>query len=360
MRLAPSTLFLLLAFSTAAAAQSPGSGCDSARTPREHMVCADPKLAELDARVSMAYKNLESFLSQPAADAVKADRQEWLQWLDKVCPPAGDKIHDAAGCLEQRYDEEANELANEPLHADGLVIYPRTHFVFVAGQPTPKEQPAGNDPGYGDGAFEWPQIDNPTPAQQAWNAAILEATISGSGFGQKRPKTLGDTVDSGGYVDESYTISAANKSFIDVQLESSSYGWGAAHPLTGNVSFSWWLSKGRALVADDVFATNSGWHETLVPLTLAKLQQDPGPEALWQPGPYIGKNQLHDAIADGVAHPESWTVSSEGITITFGQYAVGPYSSGMPSAHFSWPELQPMLASGFDPAALPRSLEEAQ
>jgi uncharacterized protein len=347
---------LLITLSAVASAQTPSFDCSRAQTPREHTLCADPRLADVDARMSTAYHKLEASLSPAGADAVKTDQRQWLQWLDKVCPPAGDQIHDASGCLLEHYNTRLRLLSAAPLRIGGLSIYPRAHYVFVAANPKPADQRPGNDPGYGWGEFTWPQIDNPTPSQRAWNDAVYAAMISASGIGERRPRTLDEAAGSDGYIDDFFIISAADIHFIDVQLGSSSYGWGAAHPNSSIGSFSWWLSQGRALQADDIFASNSGWQETMVPLTLAKLQQEPGPDALWGPK-YGGANLLRDAIASGIAHPGYWTVSADGLTITYGSYAVGPYSSGMPSAHFTWQELRPMLAPGFDPASLPPLIE---
>jgi uncharacterized protein len=357
MRLASCALVLFLAIPTAAAAQTPSFDCDNAVTLRERTVCGDPKLADLDTRMATAYRALQASLSQTAADAVKTDQREWLQWLDKICPPQGDKFHDIAGCLEDRYNTRLNQLTSAPQRVGGLVIYPRTHFAFVLDHTKLNERPPG-DPGYGYGEFAWPQIDHPTPAQQAWNEAVLAETISNSKIWQTRPKNLDEAVDRAGYVYGFYSLSSVDQRFIDVQLGRSSYGWGAAHPNTSVISFSWWLDKGRALQPGDIFGTNSEWRETMTPLTFAKLQQDPRLAADWESDKLDTANRLHDSIAVGISHPGNWTLSSTGLTITYGQYEVGPYSAGMPSVHFSWQELQPMLASGFDPAGLPPLLQE--
>jgi hypothetical protein len=255
------------------------------------------------------------------------------------------------------YSNRLAQLTAAPFRTGGLVIYPRGHYVFVAGKAVPAEQRPGNDSGFGYGDFSWPQIDNPTTTQQAWNVAVYAETVKGTGSMRETPQTsLDAAVYSVGYVTTFYTVSAADSRFIDVQLGYSTYG-GGAHANASSTSFAWWLDKGRALQADDIFAPNSGWHETLAAQSLAKLQRDPGPDALWKPGKYVAANQLHNGIADGVARPSAWTITADGLTITFGSYEVGPYSSGMPSAQFTWQELQPMLATNFDPAALPASQE---
>jgi len=57
--------------------------------------------------------------------------------------------------------------------------------------------------------------------------------------------------------------------------------------------------------------------------------------------------------------PTSWDLSRQGLTVTFGQYAVAAYAAGMPTVSFTWQELKPFLNPAFDPGLLP-SPEPAQ
>jgi hypothetical protein len=49
----------------------------------------------------------------------------------------------------------------------------------------------------------------------------------------------------------------------------------------------------------------------------------------------------------------AWTLTHDSLTITFGQYAIGPYSDGMPEAHIPWGDLKSYLAPDFQPTTLP-------
>ena len=61
----------------------------------------------------------------------------------------------------------------------------------------------------------------------------------------------------------------------------------------------------------------------------------------------IGKMKLT------VSDPATWTLTRDGLTITFGQYAIGPYALGMPEAHISWSDLKSDVASDLQPTTLP-------
>lgn len=353
-----STLFLItLTLSTLLHAAS--FNCSQAHNLREKTVCANPELSKLDDQLAAAYKSSREGLSPEAVDAIQNDQREWLHWLDDVCPATTPATNDPAICLTNHYDERLTQLTTDRLNADGIRFYARAHYVFVRGKPEAGQDRSASDPGFGYGEFSWPQIDNPDPAQRAFNKAIYAATLeSACCMGEQRKiATLDDAVDSTSYVYGFYTLFSANSRLIDVGIGNSFYS-GGAHPNGGVTTFAWWLDAQRPLTVDDVFAAGTGWQEKLATLTLAKLMKDPGPDALWKDTPYTKATDVNKAVAAGIVHPESWDLSSEGLTITFGQYAVGPYSSGMPSAKIPWRELWPLLAPTLQPTTLPRPLPQ--
>jgi len=85
-------LLLTLSLSRFVCAQS--FDCRLAKSPREHAVCSDKKLAANDSAVSAAFKSLRAQLSPELAALVRSDEREWLQWLDVVCPAHGKGIAD--------------------------------------------------------------------------------------------------------------------------------------------------------------------------------------------------------------------------------------------------------------------------
>jgi hypothetical protein len=124
------------------------------------------------------------------------------------------------------------------------------------------------------------------------------------------------------------------------------YGWGAAHPLTGQASFLWWLDRNRELTISDVFIPHSGWQSKLTALAVRNLRSQPDLNDM------LGDN-IEKTVNETVSDPTSWTVTRDGLTITFGQYAIGSYAAGMPEAHITWSDLKPYLAPDLQSATLP-------
>lgn len=233
-----------------------------------------------------------------------------------------------------------------------MLFFTRAHFVLVKGAPPAKgEFRAGNDPGFGYGEFAWPQIDNATPAEQAWNDAVYKQALQLASDGPAKPgATLEQAVDSSGYMYGYFLLHAVNGRLIDADFGISTYGWGAAHPLTATRSFLWSLPAQRQLLAEDIFTPDSKWQTALIAQTLAKLLKSPGPDGLWK------SDDLNKAVASGATDLRTWDLSSEGLSITFGQYAVGPYALGSPTVTLPWNNLRTLLAPSFHPETLPHRL----
>jgi uncharacterized protein YecT (DUF1311 family) len=342
-------LLFTLALSPFAATQS--FDCKLARSPREQAVCSDKKLAALDSAVSAAYKSLRAQLSPESAALVQSDQREWLHWLDLVCPAHSKGIgHDMSRCLANEYTNREHDL-KQVVHMGSILFFPRSHFLYKAGSPS-EEDAAGNDPGFGYGILCWPQIDiqsgQTNPAYAAWNSAVKNkaAKVVVGIDSQDKNATFDTAVDASGTIDGFYIVKAANDRFIDVSLMNMSYGWGAAHPNTAQTSFLWWLDRNRELTISDVFIPQSSGRDKLIALVFKNLGSRPDvTDMLW--------DDIDKAVNETVSDLTSWTLTREGVTITFGQYAIAPYSAGMPEAHIPWSDLKPYLAPDFQPATLP-------
>jgi uncharacterized protein YecT (DUF1311 family) len=166
-------LLLALALSPFAAAQ--GFDCNLAKSPREHAVCSDKKLAALDSAVSAAYKSLRAQLSPESDALVQSDQREWLHWLDVICPAHGKGIADDMNrCLANEYTNRARDL-KQVVHIGNAPLFPRSHFLYKVGSSN-EESVADNDPGFGYGVLRWPQIDiqpaRPDAAYAEWNRVV--------------------------------------------------------------------------------------------------------------------------------------------------------------------------------------------
>lgn len=349
-------LLLTLALSPFGAAQS--FDCKFAKSPREHAVCSDQKLAALDSAVSAAYRSLRSQLSPESATLVQSDQREWLHWLDLICPAHGKGIADDMNrCLANEYTSREYDL-KQVVHIGSTLLFLRSHFLYKAGGSN-GESAADNDPGFGYGSLRWPQIDiqpgRPNPAYVAWNSAVKKkaAEFAVGIDPEDKNATFDAAVDASGTIDSFYILEAADDRFIDVSLANRGYGWGAAHPLTDQTSFLWWLDRNRELTISDVFIPNSGWQDKLTTMAVKNLRSQPDL-----------KDMLHDdidkTVNETVSDLSTWTPTRDGLTITFGQYAIAAYAAGMPEAHIPWSDLKPYLAPDLQPAALPAPVHNPQ
>ena len=314
----------------------------------EKAVCADAKLGKLDENVSATFKAMRAQLSAQAAAEIQADQRAWLAWLPKVCPLTPFKTQaDLADCLSREYDDQFAMLKNGNVRTGGLHIFPRLH-VLMALDTTPPS-PGSADAGFGKGRFSWPEIDRPTPEQAAWNeAARAEVVWYSTGAPRREQKVF--HFDDRSVADEdagtSWSLTAANPRFVSVAFRNRTYEHGAAHGDAGSVLFAWWLDRGRKLRVEDVFRPGSGWEAFLGTAAFAKLKRERGAE-LFQ------DDSAASGAADTVKDVEAWPLDRNGLTVIFGQYSVGPYSSGEFSTRFSWDELRPYLADELHPESLP-------
>jgi uncharacterized protein len=345
-------IFLFLIAFAASPANAASFDCKAAHTPREQAICSDPKLSALDDKLAAAYKSARASLSSQAANQIQSDQREWLHWLDQVCPPKNPSENSVGSCLTNHYNTRLAQLTTGIQKVGDATFFSRAHFVFVPDTAAEKAEPrSGNDPGFGYGEFAWPQIDNPAPPQAAWNTAVYAAAIKVEASTEEGKSTTFDAaVDSSGNNYGFYTLRAANSRLVDVDLGISTYGWGAAHPNTGVSSFIWWLDRQRPLVVSDVFRADSSWQQKLVDPIIQKLRVEPGEQYIWK------GDELTKAVSTGLADTSSWGITFEGLTITYGQYSVGPYVIGMPTPGFRWNELQPFLNPALAPTTLPKAL----
>jgi uncharacterized protein len=348
----------LVAFLIAAPlARAASFDCKLAHTPREHAVCNNPQLSKLDSHLALAYTHLRSRLSPTASAAVQSDQCDWFHWLDVVCPLHGHgERANIKDCLTIEYNNRLSTLTLGPTLPNNHIVFPRTHYVIAPpskSSPTTSDPPEVQNPGYGVGSFVWPQIDTPTPQEAAWNHAVYTHALSLTGNDTHHPQSFDTAVDSFGTIDITYSIRSANARLISTNFTVFTDGYGAAHPLTGASTFSWWLDRNHQLQPSDIFLDTTHWRTSLIALVIAKLSADPDiKQMMWQ------GDELRKGVSAGITDPTSWTLSPTGLTITYGQYAVAPYVAGRPSVTLFWSELKPYLNPAFDPTTLPPLLKQ--
>jgi len=152
--------------------------------------------------------------------------------------------------------------------------------------------------------------------------------------------------------DADYNLDAANDRLIEVSLIVSSYVWvSGASPLTIRSSFLWWLDRNRELSAEDVFPPLSAWQAYLVSVASGGLQANPRLTPLLREDP-----QLASAVEQSVPQTSNWTLTKNGLTITFLRGMVAANTVGMPHVFVSWEDLKPFLEPTLNTTTLPTRL----
>ena len=348
-------LLLTLALTSLAAAQS--SDCKLAQSPREHAVCSDRNIAALDAGISATLKSLHDQLSPESSALVDSDQREWLQWVDLVCPEhAKGPLADQTRCFYNQYTARARDL-KKTVHIGTAIIFPRAHFLYRSGNQS-NQLPSPDYPGFGYGSLRWPQMDAKsaalTPAETAWNQAVKEraAKVGAGPFDSGQNLTFDTSVNALENLDADYTVDAVNDRLIETSLFVRSYLWvpGAA-PLTLRSSFLWWLDRNRELAPEDVFVPLSAWRAYVASVATGRLQANMRLKPVLR-----DEATLNGATQQSAPQPSNWTLTPNGLTITFPPAMVAADVAGTPRVFISWEDLKPFLGPDLNPATLPARL----
>ena len=348
------SLFLVITLAcTAGLAHGASFDCKRARSPREKAVCADLKLSAADSAVAEAYRQLRAKLSPASAALVGQDQRAWLAYLDRACVPSVRKEETTiAQCLAGGYFERKQDLKTAETLPSGHLLFSRGLYLVVPRKPG-GDNACPRNPGFGTGSFTYPQIDNPTAAEAAFNAASFSGALATLTADGPVPANFRGAADGDGDTTLSYAVGSANAGFLSIVWSFGHSPYCAAHPLFDEGSFNFWLDKAHPLGTADVFNVNPGKNERLVQLVSAKLHADK------ERGPYILDDLKAKGIPEGLSDPSQWLLSPGGLDVRFHRYQVAAYVAGTPRVHLRWSELQPLLNAGFHPETLPKLRKSA-
>jgi len=121
----------------------------------------------------------------------------------------------------------------------------------------------------------------------------------------------------GSSLDLKYTAVSQMGDLWSFKFDSAFYSDGAAHPGLNSMTLNYDLAQGRELTLGDLFLPNSIYLETIsnyCVTELSKLQFFDGP--------------FTDGAKPTPENYRNWTLSPDGVTITFDTYQVGPGAAG--------------------------------
>lgn len=388
-----STYALLLTIALSLPTVARGADCKLAHSPREQAICSGPHLSALDNEISASYKSLHDQLSPQSAALLESDQHEWSQWIDLVCSehprppgapaepphhfgnlgapgqnpeslPGAEAPNSLSRCLQDQYTARARDF-KKSAHIGAAIIFSRAHFLYKSGadlNTTAINNVSGPEyPGFGYGTLRWPQIDIKSgpisPTDTAWNNAIrmrasrLSAGISDAG----QNATFDTAVNALENINADYTLDAANGRLIEVSLTVNSYVWvTGASPLNIRSSFLWWLDRNRELTAEDIFNPASAWADFLASVATGRLQENERLKPLLREDAV-----LSSAVGQSAPQPTNWTLTKNGLTVTFPQGMVAANPAGMPRVFISWEDLKAFLEPNLNTTTLPTRLPKS-
>jgi uncharacterized protein len=302
--------------------------CSHAATPREHLICKDAELSELDTQLGNDYRLRRAALSSTGAELLRQSELSWLRYVEMVCAvgvhPEAANPNSAKQCLKERYRERSGQLAKV-----GETIGPyRFNRVDLYDAQRATESDYGSVPGFYIQHVAYPQIDNPDrPELRAWN--------------EQQQKKVSRSEDCySGDVDMDYEVGYANQRLISVRWSDSLYCHGTPHGMFGVTSKNDLISPVlRPILESDVFGMHTEWKSEL-----PKLFWDALLEKGWSPPPDQA-DEVRKEIGQVVISADRWLFTKQGLEVSFSAYEGGCYACNPGPVTVQWSALKPLLPS---------------
>jgi hypothetical protein len=123
----------------------------------------------------------------------------------------------------------------------------------------------------------------------------------------------------------SYEVRLAQDDLISIEFTVSSYSAGAAHPNSYTEVLNFDLKNGRPLKLADLFQPGAKYVPTLSRVSIEELKKQAkvaGAEAM------LDDDWIQKGAAADATNYDNWTITKQGLEITFDPYQVGPYAAG--------------------------------
>ncbi len=251
----------------------------------------------------------------------------WLKYVSTVCPIGGavkaEIFQSPENCLTREYQDRVKHLA-EAGKKVGPFVFNRIDLYSAV----PSNDKFGARFGFLTQHAAFPQIDSPlSPNAEAWN--------------RKQAQSLplaGDCGD-GDYVAD-YNLDFASERLISVQTNFYEYCHGAPHGMGwGKVENTVLSPTQRPLKAEDLFGADAEWRPKR-----QKLFWDTLAATGWRPPDGL-QESIRQQMDERFIDPASWTLTQDGIQISFGSYEGGCYACTPQPVTVPWRALKPLLST---------------
>ena len=225
-------------------------------------------------------------------------------------------------CLDLVYGDRLDKL-RERVKTVGDVAFV-SHATHLAMKDTKDNaSDASFEPvlGYGTLDATWPIAQTDAPEWQKWNDAVETATRKvAAPDGTKTFAAWSPEWAAGQDSQADAAVLSVEHGRVGVLITDSSMQHGGAHGSFERVAFYWLLAEGRPLAVGDVFQPGTPWSQPVVAACAAAVVKQLGPQIKSFFGP---RNQN---IAKVVANLQNWTLTPQGLKISFPEYSVSDYA----------------------------------
>ncbi len=320
-----------LAMASALPAAAASFDCQRAASPVEKFICSHPEISRLDEQMTDAYQRLQQDYPALVRSAVLPSQREWLSYWPRTCSSNAATIQlgkNEVSCAKEQYRKRITDLQPRKL-PDGTQILTRSRFAAAFDKKS-------GDSALGKHELRYPEVILTTAPPS--KRAAYEALNRLMHVDEATWKSPSDTeawdavaaVDANADSEFNRSIELVAPSLITITSGTYSYGHGAAHPLTFGERSHFRLDTAQALRTSDWFK-GTAWKTLLGNLAYSFVRKE-----------YGQSNDFGDASALAL-EPERWNFEKNGLSITFNQYEVAPYSAGTPSFTVPWRDLKSHL-----------------
>jgi uncharacterized protein len=316
--------------------------CKKAATPFEKFICADRDLAAADSKLAAAYQAALAQLSEEGKRRLVESQRSWIKYDRNTT-----KLD--VGYWKATYAARTKQLESSlqtfgPYRIQSVTIYKAeikgqgsAHSATPPADATENENTSSDESDTaGNVAYTFPRIESPSTAETArWNRLAEEHIRSFAG-----------EPESATSLDVGYGITYAAPDVISLDLGAMSFVQGTAHPNFSGAGYIVLLRSGIELKASDLFAPSKPWKTFLKDIVFRKLKAQAAKKD-W----YFNTASAAELDADDI---KRWTITKQGLKVSFVQYEVSDYASGPHEVVVTWAELNPYLNAAL-PFAAPQS-----
>jgi hypothetical protein len=125
-------------------------------------------------------------------------------------------------------------------------------------------------------------------------------------------------------LDSDYEIRLATDDLISIEFSESAYERGAAHPNSNTAVLNYDVRNGKKLALADLFNAKSNYLKAISDYCIKDLKQ----QARKEKDSMLTDDMIQSGASARADNFNSWTITKQGLWITFDPYQVGAYAAG--------------------------------